>query len=262
MSTPPEPTPPPFPLQIPEPLKDPVAESLRRRKELVIACRLTASLGLDWGTAGHITVRDARHPDCFWVNAYGRAFGLMGLDDLLLVDATGRVLEGNGTLNPAAFAVHAAIHEARPEVLAAAHGHSTHGKAWATLGRRLDPITQDACAFYDDHDVLELFSGVVLSEEEGQLITRTLGRGKALVLQSHGLLTVGSTLEACIWWFVAMDNACRVQLMAEAVGRPRTLPHEVAARTAKAVGRDENAYFAYRNLRDAWLATQPALFGP
>lgn len=251
--------PPPFPLAMPAPLEDPAAETLRRRKELVIACRLTAALGLDWGTAGHVTVRDARHPECFWVNGYGRPFGLLALNDLLLVDAKGHVLEGEGTLNPAAFAVHAAIHESRPEVLAAAHGHPTHGKAWASLGRKLDPISQDACAFYGDHEVLELFSGVVLSEEEGLLITRTLGQGKALVLQNHGLLTVGSTLEACMWWFVAMDNACRVQLLAEAVGRPRLLPHDVAQRTARAVGRDQNAYFAYRNLRDQWLATQPGL---
>lgn len=259
MSTTAKETPPPFPLKVPPPLEDPAQETLRRRRELVIACRLIAQQGLDWGTAGHITVRDAGDPDCFWVNRYGRPFGLIGLDDLLLVDSRGRVLAGQGTLNPAAFAVHAAIHEARPDVLAAAHGHPTHGKAWVSLGRSLDPISQDACVFHEDHDVLELFSGVVLSEEEGRLITRTLGQRKALLLQNHGLLTVGRSLEACVFWFIALDNACRVQLLAEAVGTPRSLPPEVARRTAAAVGREENGYFGYQNLRQLLLAEKPDL---
>lgn len=254
--------PPKFPLTVPPPLADAAAETARRRRELVIACRLLSSLHLDWGTAGHITVRDAEKPDCFWVNGYGRQFGTLTLDDLLLVDPKGRVLAGHGILNPASFAVHATIHEQRPEVLAAAHGHPTHGKAWASLGRLLDPLSQDACAFYEDHAVLELFSGIVLSEEEGALITRTLGQRKALVLQNHGLLTVGTTLESCIFWFVAMDNACQVQLLAEAAGQPRVLPPDVARRTARAIGREEVGYFGYQNLRQRLLAAQPGLDTP
>ena len=36
-------------------------------------------------------------------------------------------------------------------MVAAAHAHSVYGKAWSAVGRLLDPITQDACAFYEDH---------------------------------------------------------------------------------------------------------------
>ena len=39
--------PPVLPFQIPAQLADPKAESLRRRRELVIACRMLASLKLD-----------------------------------------------------------------------------------------------------------------------------------------------------------------------------------------------------------------------
>ena len=252
-------SPPAYPFSIPPALEDPRAENARRRNELVLGCRLIASLGLDWGTAGHVTVRDAERPDCFWVNAYGRHFATLTLDDLLLVDEKGKVQAGTGMLNPASFAVHAAIHGARPEVLAAAHGHPTYGKAWCSMGRLLDPLSQDACAFYEDHEVLELYSGVVLSDEEGLEITRTLGARKALLMQHHGLLTVGSTIESCIFWFVALENACRVQLIAEAAGKPRLLPPEIARRTARAVGREENGYFAYRNLRQKLLADDPSL---
>lgn len=234
-------------------------ERRRRKHELVIACRLLARLDLAWGTAGHITVRDSVRSDCFWVNGYGRHFGVLTADDLLLVDEQGAVLEGKGTLNPASFAVHAAIHRARPEVMAAAHGHPVYGKAWASLGRLLDPISQDSCAFFEDHAVLDLYSGIVLSEAEGQQITSTLGARKALIMHHHGLLTVGETLEACIFWFISLDNACRVQLLAEAAGGPKIMPLDVARNTARAIGREPIGYFGYQNLRQQLLAEDPTL---
>ena len=80
-------------------------------------------------------------------------FGQVRVSDLLLVDANGRVLAGVGKVNPAGFTIHSQIHTALPDVVAAAHTHSTYGRAWSTLGRPLDPITQDACAFYTDHAV-------------------------------------------------------------------------------------------------------------
>jgi ribulose-5-phosphate 4-epimerase/fuculose-1-phosphate aldolase len=66
--------------------------------------------------------------------------------DLLLVDDHGEVVEGDHPVNTAAFAIHSQVHAARPDVMAAAHAHSVHGKAWSALGRLLEPITQDACA--------------------------------------------------------------------------------------------------------------------
>ena len=54
-------------------------------------------------------------------------------------------------LNTAAFAIHSRLHEARPDVNAAAHSHSMYGKSFSSLGRLLEPITQDSCAFFDNH---------------------------------------------------------------------------------------------------------------
>jgi len=90
--------------------------------------------------------------------------------DLLLVDDHGEVVEGDHPVNTAAFAIHSQVHAARPDVMAAAHAHSVHGKAWSALGRLLEPITQDACAFYGDHALFDDFTGVVLDVEEGKRI--------------------------------------------------------------------------------------------
>ncbi len=89
--------------------------------------------------------------------ARGRHFARMRVSDLLLVNGAGEIVVRQAAFNQAAFAIHAAIHEARPDIVAAAHTHSLYGKAWSTLGRKLDPLTQDSCSFYEDHALFDDF---------------------------------------------------------------------------------------------------------
>ena len=111
--------------------------------------------------AGHITVRDPERTDWFWVNPFGMHFSQIRASDLILVNDHGEVVEGDANVNTAAFAIHSRVHAARPDTVAAAHAHSMYGKAWSSLGRLLDPITQDACAFYEDHGLFDDYTGVV-----------------------------------------------------------------------------------------------------
>src|SRR4051794_3620289 len=156
-----------------------VEERRHRQERLAGAFRLFARQGFDRGLAGHITARDPELTDHFWVNPFGLHFSRIKVSDLLLVNSHGEIAVGRGPLNRAAFAIHAAIHEARPDVVAAAHTHSLHGKAWSTLGRRLSPLTQDSCVFYQDHGVFDEFGGVVYETSEGDKIAAALGSHKA-----------------------------------------------------------------------------------
>jgi len=118
---------------------------------LAAAFRIFGKFGFDEGVAGHITLRDPVDPTTFWVNPFGVAFSLIKVSDLIQVDHKGQVIAGGPVRlhNAAAFMIHSAIHEARPDVLCAAHSHSIYGRSFCTLGRTLDIITQDACAFYN-----------------------------------------------------------------------------------------------------------------
>ena len=131
------------------------------------------------------------------VNPFGRAFSLINKSDLILVNHEAKVVDGgpNRLLNTAAYMIHSAIHSARPDVMCAAHSHSIYGRTFCTLGRKLDTLTQDSCAFHNDHVLYESFNGVVLAEKEGKDIAKCLGGAKAALLQNHGLLTVGATIE-------------------------------------------------------------------
>jgi ribulose-5-phosphate 4-epimerase/fuculose-1-phosphate aldolase len=195
-------------------------ERKERKQKLTAALRLFGRLGFDEGVAGHFTVRDPEHTDQFWVNPFGRSFKQMRVSDLILVNHDGEIVQGSGRLNAAAFAIHSQIHKHLPHVTAAAHTHSLYGKAWASLGRLLDPLTQDACAFYGDHVLFDDFTGVVLDTSEGQRIAAALGTKKAAILQNHGLLTVGQTVDEVAWWYITMERSCQAQLLAEPQARP------------------------------------------
>ncbi len=236
------------------------AERLHRKKALTAAYRLFGKFGFDEGVAGHITVRDPELTDHFWVNPMGVSFKQIKMSQLLLVNHQGQVVEGQGMLNGAAFTIHSRIHEARPDVVAAAHAHSIYGKSWSSLGRLLDPITQDACAFYKDHALFDDFTGVVLDTSEGERIAKALGKNKAAILQNHGLLTVGESVEAAAWWFITMERSCQAQLLAEAAGTPKLITPEAAAATYETVGSSMAGQFQFKPMFDVIVAEQPQMF--
>ncbi|MCP5129759.1 MAG: class II aldolase/adducin family protein [Pseudomonadales bacterium] len=237
-----------------------VGEERKLRKErLAAALRLFGKFGFDEGVAGHITVRDPEHLDHFWVNPMGRSFKQMRVSDLLQVNHKGEVVQGSGLLNGAAFTIHSQIHMAHPEVTAAAHAHSVYGKSWSSLGRLLDPITQDACAFYKDHVLFDDFTGVVLDNSEGVRIAAALGDSKAAILQNHGLLTVGQSVDEAAWWFVTMERSCQAQLLAEAAGKPVIIADKHALQTRETVGSHLAGWFSFQPLYDVIVAEQPDL---
>ncbi len=235
-------------------------ERLHRKQQLVAAFRLFGKFGFDEGVAGHITVRDPEKTDHFWVNPMGVSFKQIKMSHLLLVNHEGQVVEGQGLLNGAAFTIHSRIHAARPDVVAAAHAHSVNGKAWSTLGRLLDPITQDSCAFYNDHVLFDVFNGVVLDMSEGELLAERLGNKKAAILQNHGLITVGESVEAAAWWYITMERSCQAQLLAEAAGKPILISDKAAAATFNTVGNSLAGQFQFKPLFDVIVAEQPDMF--
>ena len=234
-------------------------ERLHRKQRLAAAFRLFAKYGFDEGIAGHITARDPERSDHFWVNPFAMYFGEISVSDLLLVNHKGEVVEGDRPVNEAAFVIHSQVHAARPDVVAAAHSHSLYGKAWSSLGKLLDPLTQDACSFYDDHALFDDYTGVVLDLEEGKRIAHAVGDNKAAILRNHGLLTVGHSVDEAVWWFIAMERCCHAQLLAEAAGKPVSIDTENAELTASQVGSHLAGWLSFQPLYETIVREQPDL---
>ncbi len=236
-------------------------ERAHRKQKLAGALRIFGRFGFGEGVAGHITVRDPEFPDHFWVNPFGLSFRHMRVSDLILVNHHGDVVYGDQPVNRAAFVIHSAIHQARPDVVAAAHSHSPYGKSFSSLGIPLAPLTQDACMFYEDHTVIADQGGAVVFEiEAGKQLAAAFPSGKAAIHQNHGLFTVGETVDEAVYWFVSMERSCQAQLMAMAAGEPKLIPDEYASYTARQTGFPLAGWFSFQPLWQEICRTDPELF--
>ncbi|KAB8446246.1 hypothetical protein FH972_025228 [Carpinus fangiana] len=225
----------------------PVYSSVDQQRRMMLehmagAFRVFARKGYTEGFSGHISLRDPEHPDTFWTNPLGKHFGLLTAADMILLNEAGEAIGGNMSrpANAAGFLIHAAVHHARPDVIAACHTHSPYGKAYSAFARPLEMINQDVCNFYGDaHAVYSDFAGVVFTEAEGRRLAGALGpRGKGMILRNHGLLTVGSTVDEAAYLYTLMERSCEVQLLADAAA---------ASGIEKRLISDEAAEFSFRS---------------
>ncbi|MFD8431314.1 class II aldolase/adducin family protein [Streptomyces coelicoflavus] len=240
-------------------------ERAHRKVKLAAAFRMFSNAGLDEGVAGHITVRDPEQPDTFWVNPFGMHFSMIRSSDLVRVDHTGEVIEGERAVNAAAVAIHCAVHAARPDVLAAAHAHGPSGKTLSSLDMTIEPLTQDACAFYQDVSVFDDYTGVVVDPEEGRRIGRALGSHKAVILRNHGMLTVGQSVDSAAWWFLTLERTAQSQLTAYAAAaglgaKPLQIRPEEAAVTYAQVGSDFAGWFQFQPIWERISQDNPEIF--
>lgn len=211
------------------------------------AFRVFARKNFTEGAAGHISVRDPVDPNTFWINPLGIHFGMLKASDMVHVDEHGNIIGGSRKpVNAAGFKIHSAIHKARPDVHAACHTHSVHGKAYSAFAKPLEMINQDSCIFYNAHTVYQEFGGIVLKEEEGVRLAAALGNNKAIILKNHGLLTVGSTVDEAAYLFTLMERTCEAQLLVDAARRqgkqPEIIPHAEASFTFDHTSDPESLY--------------------
>ena len=147
-------------------------------------------------------------------------------------------------------------------MVAAAHSHSLHGKAFASLGIPLDPITQDACAFFEDHGLYSDYRRRRQRRRGGQADRRRRSAAyKAVILQNHGLLTVGHSVAEAVWWFITMERSCQAQLLAMAAGTPKLIDRETALHTRGQLGGHFAGWFQAQPLWDQIVHSDPDLFG-
>ena len=240
------------------------AEERQHRKErLVAACRAFALEGFSYGFAGHLTIRDPEFPELYWTNPMCVHFSEVRISNLILADHKGRVVEGKYAINRSGFVLHAAVHGAHPDILAMCHAHTVYGTAFAALGRPLDPISQDAAAFFEDHVVIKDEAGQVAVEEQAGLSVCDSFKGvKAAIHQNHGLLTASRhSIEAAAFWFIALERCCQQQLMVEATGiKPIMVSPERSRYSREHVGSEYIGWLHFQPMYEQIAKTQPDMF--
>lgn len=240
------------------------ADLRRHRKErLVAACRAFAQQGFDYGFADHLTIRDPEHPELYWTNPMCVHFAQVRVSNLILVDHAGTVVQGEHAVNRAGFVLHAAVHEAHPDILAMCHAHTPYGTAFASLGKKLEPISQDAAAFFEDHVVIGDEAGQVAVEVKGgNRVAQAFKGVKAAIHQNHGLFTASRhSIEAAAFWFIALERCCQQQLLVDATGiTPRLVSPERSRYSREHVGSDYIGWLHFQTIYGQIAETQPDMF--
>ncbi|MDZ4850337.1 MAG: class II aldolase/adducin family protein [Pirellulaceae bacterium] len=208
-------------------------EARKWKVKLAAGYRLLSKYGLDQGIAGHVSARVPGAPDYFWVNPFGLQFSQITADQLALVSHRGELIGGWPLVNYAAFCIHGAIHQARPDVDCAVHTHSPAGSAFSALNIPLEPLDQVCCSFFEDHAVYSEYDGVVADLDQTRGIVEALGDNRALILANHGLVTCAKTIEQAIIDMIDFDRSCKINLLAMSTGRTLQRVPPEAARQAR-----------------------------
>ena len=228
---------------------------LHRRQSTAIGYRIFGSFG--WGSTGdgHISARDPELTDHFWLARDGVPFEHVTVDDIVLVGPSGDVVDAPGGkdtgINPAAYFIHWPIHEARPDIVSAAHTHTPYGTPWSATRKLLEPITQEACSFFEDHALFDDEELDICALDGGKRIADAIGDKRAVILCNHGLLTSGASVAEAVGWFVTMERVAEAQVKAGADAKP--ISDEGARAVYQSVGVPSNAWrqfqFLARRLR-------------
>jgi len=203
------------------------------RIDLAAAYRLAAQRGWDDTVYTHISAALPGEPGVYLINPFGARFDEITASSLVKVNTRGEVVDGSGArVNPSGFAIHGAVHAARPELECVMHLHTQAGVALAMLPGGLRPTSQWAMRL---HGRLgrHAYEGLALGVEEQARLVANLGALDGVILENHGPLMVGRTVAEAWMLMYLFDRAAQAQLaaMAASGGRVSTVSDSLAALT-------------------------------
>jgi len=204
------------------------------RRDLAACYRLCALNGWDDLIYTHISAAVPGEPGRFLINPFGFRFDEICASNLVKIDLEGRVV-GNlpARVNVTGFAIHAAVHAARPDAHCVMHLHNVNGIAVAAQEHGLLPLSQHALRFYGDigyHD----YEGLALSPMEQTRLIEHLGQHSAMLLRNHGTLVCGRTVAEAYVLMDTLDKACEIQIKALAGNAKLVTPdHAICEKTRR-----------------------------
>jgi ribulose-5-phosphate 4-epimerase/fuculose-1-phosphate aldolase len=203
------------------------------RRDLAAAYRLAARRGWDDIVWTHISASVPGEPGAYLINRFGLRFDEVRPDNLVKVNVTGRVIDGSGApVNPSGFAIHGAVHAARPDAMCVLHLHTLWGQTLAAMPDGLLPCSQPALRLWRrlGHHAYE---GLAFEAAERERLAAALGTLDGLILVNHGTLTVGRSVAEAFVLMHLLERAAQIQIAALAAGGVVRVSDEVAERTQR-----------------------------
>lgn len=203
------------------------------RIDLAAAYRMAALNGWDDTVYTHLSASVPGEPGHYLLNPFGATFDEITASSLVKVNVRGEVVDGSGApVNPSGFAIHGAVHAARPEVECVIHLHTPWGVALSMLPGGLQATSQYAMRLYRRLG-RHAYEGLALGVDEQQRLVQDLGDLDGLILENHGTLVVGRTVAEAWMLMHLLERAAQAQLraMAAAGGAVPAVKDELAQRT-------------------------------
>lgn len=182
--------------------------------------------GLVAWTGGNLSARDSE-TGLVVIKPSGRLYSEMKPQDMVVVDLTGKVIEGHlGASSDTAS--HLEVYKAREDVGSIVHTHSRYATAFAAVGKEipccLTAIADEfggrvPCAPYASIGGLEI----------GKAILSTIGHSPAVLLKQHGVFTVGPTIRKALQAAVMVEDIAHTVAVAMSLGQIEELPAEEIA---------------------------------
>lgn len=207
------------------------ADTQQARVDLAAVFRTVARLNMDEGVCNHISVMLPGRR--FLINPKGTAFERMTASGLLVIDETGKTIEGAGRPPTTGFTIHTRVHLKHPSAKVVMHLHAPYSTAITALkGGRLRMIHQNAARFFGDIAYDDHYNGIAAATIEGERMAEAIGDKRVLFLANHGVVIVADTLAQAFDDFYYLERACQVQILAMQTGEPlNVMPDEMAQAT-------------------------------
>jgi L-ribulose-5-phosphate 4-epimerase len=166
---------------------------------------------------GHVSARDPRGRGV-WLKASGWGLEEVTPERVHLVDAGGRVLEGDGRRHKE-YPIHTEIMAARADVGGVVHTHSPYCVALAAAGQPLRPVGHAGNYFVPPEVPRFTDTGdLILTRELGRKLAAVLGDAPAAFMVNHGIVTVGKDVPTAVVAAILLEQAARQQLLAQSFG--------------------------------------------
>ena len=187
------------------------------QQRLIDAGLILEDQGLGDFTRGHVSLRVPGDPTHFLMKPHSWGFGEITAENIVVCNLAGEKVSGGGRKHSEVF-IHSEFYKARPDVLSVMHAHPTYAVAFSATGKPLLPISQPGAAFADGVPYFTEAMDLIRSPALGAGVARALGPHKAVLMRNHGVAVVGASVDECTVLALMLDNACQIQLLAEAAG--------------------------------------------
>jgi L-ribulose-5-phosphate 4-epimerase len=167
-------------------------------------------------TSGNVSGRDPE-TNLVVIKPSGVRYERLTAENLVVVDLAGKVIEGD--LKPSTdTATHLYIYRHRPDVLGVAHTHSVFASTFAARGRAI-PACLTASAMLGGEVPLGGFVAIG-GEAIGKEIVAKIGEALAIVMQNHGVFTIGNSATHATKMAVEVEDIAKITYFAMLAGDP------------------------------------------